>query len=83
MSLRDAVAEDLEGQTGWKVEMALALAAEVEAKGTASAAKELRSLLAELGADRPAAQPEGTVLSDFERRLAEREAAAPRRTASG
>jgi hypothetical protein len=82
VSLQTAVAAELAGQTGWRVEMALALAAEVEAKGTASAAKELRGLMAELGAATPAKDAEVTKLSEFERRLRDRESktAATRRT---
>lgn len=83
MSLRAAVAAELAGQEGWRVEMALALAEEVEAKGSASAAKELRGLMAELGAEAPAVSKKETGLSDFERRLREREAKTARRAASG
>lgn len=83
MSLREAVALELAGKEGWRYEMAIALAGEVDEKGSASAAKELRSLLAELGASGPAAQPKETGLSDFERRLREREAKAARSAASG
>jgi hypothetical protein len=85
MSVREAVSTELAGQTGWRVEMALALAAEVDAKGSASAAKELRSLLSELGADLDAKPKRETGLSEFERRLAERQSApkGPRRAASG
>jgi hypothetical protein len=84
VSLRSAVERELAGQDGWQVEMALALAHEVDEKGTAAAAKELRSLLAELGATAPAVPKKETPLSDFERRLAERESAkAPRRAGRG
>lgn len=82
MSLLAAVGEELAGMEGWQVEMAKALAAEVDEKGSASAAKELRGLMAELGgAVRPAEKETG--LSDFERRLREREAKAARRTNAG
>ena len=76
MSLQTAVAEELAGQTGWRVEMALALAAEVDEKGTASAAKELRGLMAELSSAAPAKDAEVTKLSEFERRLRDRESKA-------
>ena len=83
MSLRSSVEEELAGQTGWRREMALALAHEVDEKGSASAAKELRSLLAELGVTAGVARPKKeTGLSDFERRLAERQSKAPRSAVS-
>lgn len=78
MSVRESVAEVLAGQEGWRKEMALALAGEVDGKGSAAAAKELRSLLAELGVSAVTAPPKETGLSDFERRLREREAKASR-----
>lgn len=84
MSVREAVARELAGQDGWQVEMALALAGEVDEKGTAAAAKELRSLLSDLGAAAPVAPKKETPLSDFERRLAERESSkASRRAGRG
>jgi hypothetical protein len=84
MSLQTAVAAELAGQEGWRVEMALALAAEVEAKGTASAAKELRGLMAELSGAAPAKDAEVTKLSEFEQRLRDRESkAAASRSSAG
>lgn len=76
MSVHAAVAAELAGQEGWRVEMALALAAEVDEKGTASAAKELRGVMAELGGATPAKDAEVTKLSEFERRLRDRESKA-------
>ena len=76
MSVRAAVEAELAGQDGWRVEMALALAAEVDEKGTASAAKELRGVMAELGGVAPAKDAEVTKLSEFERRLRDRESKA-------
>lgn len=66
MAVVDAVRAELDGDVSWRAQAALALAAQVDDTGSASAARELRALMDAIAADAPSGA--GDAVDDLRRR---------------
>ena len=74
MTVTDAVRESLAGDTSWRAQAALALAAQVDESGSASAARELRAVMDAIESGAPAEA--GDAVDEVAKRRSDRRKAA-------